>query len=110
MTTVKELRIKAEQFKKKEDFKNALSVFREIWDKEKSDWNGYYLAQCLRKTNNFLESREFCNYIKAAYPYFKPIINEELWLDYSEKIKSKENSNILNDAENLLAKTNKYGS
>jgi hypothetical protein len=108
MPTIQELRTKADELKKKEDFENALPLFREIWDTEKSDWNGYYLAQCLRKTNNYSDARELHSYIRTNYPNFKPIQNEELWLDYSEKIKDWENPDLLSDAESLLSRTNKY--
>ena len=33
MPTIQELRTKADELKKKEDFENALPLFREIWDK-----------------------------------------------------------------------------
>jgi len=108
MPTIQELRTNADELKKKEDFVNALPLFREIWEKEKSDWNGYYLAQCLRKTSNYSNARELHSYIKTNYPNFKPIQNEELWLDYSEKIKDWKNPDLLSDAESLLSRTNKY--
>ncbi|MDI6049023.1 hypothetical protein QLS31_04195 [Flavobacterium sp. XS2P24] len=108
MPTIQELRAKADELKKKEEFENALPLFREIWEREKSDWNGYYLAQCLRKISKYSEARELHIYIKTNYPNFKPIQNEELWLDYSDKIKDWKNLNLLSDAENLLSRTNKY--
>ncbi len=108
MPTIQDLRTKADELKKKEDFENALPLFRQIWDIEKSDWNGYYLAQCLRKTSNYSDARELHLYIRTNYPNFKPIQNEELWLDYSEKIKDWENPDLLSDAESLLSRTNKY--
>jgi hypothetical protein len=108
MATIQELRTQAAELKKKEDFETALPLFREIWDTEKSDWNGYYLAQCLRKTSNYSEARELHSTIKNSYPNFKPILNEELWLDYSEKIKDWENPDLLTDAESLLSRTNRY--
>lgn len=108
MATIQELRTQADELKKKEDFENALPLYRQIWDTEKSDWNGYYFAQCLRKTSNYSEARELHSTIKSSYPNFKPILNEELWLDYSEKIKDWENPDLLTDAENLLSRTNRY--
>ena len=108
MPIIQELRTKADELKKKEDFENALPLFREIWDMEKSAWNGYYLAQCLRKTSNYSDARELHSFIRTNYPNFKPIQNEELWLDYSEKIKDWKNTDLLSDAEILLSRTNKY--
>jgi len=108
MATAIDLRQKAEEFKKNEDFENALPFFQQLYVIDKNEWNGYFLAQCLRKTNNFTEARQIHNEINSNYPNFNPIKNEELWLDYSEKIKDWKNDNILEDAEELLAKTNKY--
>ena len=106
MATIQELRTQADELKKKEDFGNALPLFRQIWDTEKSDWNGYYFAQCLRKTRNYSEARELHSTIKSSYPNFNPILNEELWLDYNEKIKDWDNPDLLTDAKKLLSRTN----
>ncbi|MBX3162939.1 MAG: tetratricopeptide repeat protein [Bacteroidetes bacterium] len=110
MPTIQELRQKAQELKMQEDFKNALTLFREIWEREKSERNGYDLAQCLRKTSNYEEARTLHQTIKTNFPNFhsQRIQNEELWLDYSEKIKNYQNPNLLADAEQLLLKTNKY--
>lgn len=106
MPTSQELRRQADDFKKKQDFDNALPLYRKIWELEKSGWNGYFLAQCLRKTNKFEEARELHRVINSEFPTFLPIQTEQLWLDYSEKIKDWGNLNLIQDAEQLLSKTN----
>lgn len=106
MPTIQELRKKADDFKKKQDFDNALPLYKQIWELEKSGWNGYFLSQCLRKTNNFAEAKELHQIVNSEFPTFLPIQNERLWLDYSEKIKNWENPNLLSDAKNILSKTN----
>lgn len=108
MPTINELKKQVEELKKKEDFENALPLYAEIWEREVSDWNGYYLAQCYRKTGSFSKARELHSIIKSKFPKFKAIQNEELWLDYSQKIKDWKNGNLLEDAEKILSKTNQY--
>lgn len=108
MATFEELRKEAEMLMKKEEFEEALPLYNELYSLEKNEWNGYFLAKCLRKTEDFYEARELHKEISKNYPGFKPIKNEELWLDYSEKIKNWKNDNLLEDAEVLLSKTDKY--
>ncbi len=108
MATIQELKLKADELKKQNNFHYALPVFREIWDNEKTDWNGYNLVQCLRKTSSYSEARELHGVIKSMFPNFKALQNEELWLDYNEKIKNWQNENLISDADRLLARTNKY--
>ncbi len=116
MVDLKELRAKADTFRKEDDIKNALPLYRELWELDKNEWNGYYLAQCLRKSqygennNNYDEAREIQNYVISKYSNFKPINNEVLWLDYSQYvkyIKQEDRHNLLLNAENLLSRVNK---
>src|SRR5690606_37506511 len=105
MNTLFELKQKREVFKRDHNFERALEVSREIWEREKSDWNLYFLIQFLRKTRNFGEARRTLNTNKGLFHLFKFLKNEELWLDYSEKIYNwSSNSNFLDDAQELLKK------
>jgi hypothetical protein len=108
MANPQELKQKADELKSNYDFFNALPLYRELYGLEKNEWNGYFFAQCLRKTENYAEARQIHTEIKNNYPDFIPIKNEELWLDYSEKIKDRRNINLLHDAEEILTKTDKY--
>lgn len=112
MNTLFELKQLREVCKRGRDFESALKVSREIWNIEKSDWNLYFLIQFLRKTRNFGEARTILNTYKGDFPSFTFLENEELWLDYGEKIYNwTTNSNFLEDAQHLLKRAptnNKY--
>lgn len=99
-------------FKTNKDFENALNISNKIWEIEKSDWNLYFLIQFLRKTRRFNDARSILNTYKIHFSSFKLLENEELWLDYSEKIYNwTNNPNFLEDAQHLLKRAptnNKY--
>lgn len=106
MATLQELKTQANELRKQDKHDEALPLYQEIWNQEKNDWNGYYLAQCYRKSGEYFNAREIQNHVIQSSPYFAPIKNEVLWLDYNEKIKNWQNDNLLNDATELLSKTN----
>lgn len=98
-----ELKQKRDFFKKDKDFENALNVSHKIWEIEKSDWNLYFLVKFLRKTKRFNDARSLLDTNKIYFPSFKLLENEELWLDYSQKIYNwVNNSNFIEDAEFFL--------
>lgn len=101
-----------EIFKKNNDFEEALRVSKIIWETKKSDWNLYFLIQFLRKTRRFDDARYILQNNKKDFPSFKFLENEELWLDYSEKIYNwTNNPNFLEDAQYILKRVptdNKY--
>ncbi len=106
MATLQELKIEATNLRQKDKHDEALPLYKEIWNQEQNDWNGYYLAQCYRKSGQYSDAREIQKIIIQSSPYFAPIKNEVLWLDYNEKIKNWKNDNLLNDAKEILSKTN----
>lgn len=106
--TLQELKAEATRLKEDQDFKEALPLYIKIWDLERNEWNGYRLAQCHRKIGNFDDAKEIYDFFETNFPTFKPILNEKLWLTYTEKIKDWENSNLIEDAEILLSQTNQY--
>lgn len=106
MATLQELKTEATNLRKQDKHDEALPLYQEIWSQEKNDWNGYYLAQCYRKSGQYADAREIQNIIIQSSPYFAPIKNEALWLDYSEKIKNWQNDDLLSDATEILSKTN----
>jgi thioredoxin-like negative regulator of GroEL len=56
--TIHEQKEKAKELLRSEKFEQALPLFQMIWETEKNEWNGYYLAQCLRKLENYGEAAE----------------------------------------------------
>lgn len=100
--TIEELKIQAKKKKQEGDIESALDLYTQLWEKEKNEWNGYFLAQCLRKTDEYEAARKLHTELEKAYPTFKPLQNDKLWLDYSEKIKDWKNPNLVSDAEDIL--------
>jgi len=86
----------------------ALRLYKQLWELEKNEWNGYFLAQCFRKTSNYGDARELHNELGRTYPNFKPLRNDKLWLDYSEKIKNWRNPDLVEDAEDILSRADQY--
>lgn len=106
--TPDELKTLAKKKKQEGDIDEALNLYKQLWELEKNEWNGYFLAQCFRKSDNYTEARELHNELEKAYPNFKPLQNDKLWLDYSEKIKDWQNPDLVKDAEDLLSRADKY--
>ena len=106
--TVEELKIEANKKKQEGNIDAALDLYSQLWEKEKNEWNGYFLAQCLRKKGKFVEARELHTILEPIYPNFKPLKTDKLWLDYNEKIKDWNNSNILSDAEDIIKRADRY--
>src|SRR5690606_32058195 len=106
--TTDEIKTLAKKKKQEGDIDEALNLFKQLWELEKNEWNGYFLAQCLRKSDNYTEARELHNELEKVYPNFKPLQNDKLWLDYSEKIKDWQNPNLIKDAEDILSRADKY--
>lgn len=106
--TVQELKTEATRLKDAQDYESALPLYVQIWGQEKSDWNGYRLAYCHRRLGNFDEAKELYRYFNEHFPNFPAIKTEILWQIYDEKIKQRENPNLIEDAEALIAQTDQY--
>lgn len=106
--TTQELKIEARKLKQEGNFFESMNLYEKLWEKEKNEWNGYFLAQSYRKTDNYSKARELHYELAKIYPDFKPLRNDKLWLDYSEKIKDWQNPNLISDAENLLSRADQY--
>ncbi|MET2985639.1 hypothetical protein [Aureibaculum conchae] len=106
--TVSELKNTAKKHKNEGDFVKSMELYEELWKQEKNEWNGYFLAQLYRKSNNFHKARDLHNQLAQTYPNFKPLKTDKLWLDYSEKIKDWDNPDLVSDAEDILSRTNQH--
>jgi len=102
------LKLEAKKKKEEGNFTEAMILYEKIWEQEKNEWNGYFLAQCYRKTDNFHEARKLHTELERSYPNFKPLQNDKLWLDYSEKIKDWQNPDLVSDAESIISRADKY--
>jgi tetratricopeptide (TPR) repeat protein len=103
-----ELKKEADKYRKESNFGEAVDLYFKLWEYEKNEWNGYFLAQCYRKVQRYTDARTLHATMEQLFPSFKPIQQEELWLDYSEKVTDWENPDLLEDAEKLIAKVNQY--
>ncbi|QTY27089.1 lipopolysaccharide assembly protein LapB [Flavobacterium sp. CS20] len=106
--TVSELKNTAKKYKIEGNFDKSMELYEELWKQEKNEWNGYFLAQVYRKSNNFQKARDLHNQLAQTYPKFKPLKTDKLWLDYSEKIKDWDNSDLVSDANDILSRTNQH--
>jgi tetratricopeptide (TPR) repeat protein len=100
--SLQEQKEKAKVLLRSEKFSDALPIFQTIWDQEKNEWNGYYLAQCLRKVEAFEEAVDLHLELTQNYPYSKPLLHEKLWLDYKTKLSRWTNADFLDSAETIL--------
>lgn len=106
--TTDEIKILAKKKNQEGHIDEALELYKQLWELEKNEWNGYFLAQCLRKSNSFAKARELHIELERLYPNFQPLLNDKLWLDFNEKIKDWKNPNLVTDAEDLLSRADKY--
>ena len=108
MPTIEELKQQANAFMNKDDFKAAVPFYLKIWESEKNETNGKALAKSYRKAGNFEEAYSLHTKLYELYPNSGGIKLDKLWLDYSSKIKDWNNVDLIQDAEILLSKTDKY--
>lgn len=101
------LKSDAYAFFEAEKYEEASKLYAQVWQHEKIPLNGLMLLKSLRKSDQYSQAREFLSLLLSKYPSNLRIINESLWLDYSEKIKDQDNLNLINDAETLISKCNK---
>lgn len=108
MPTIQEIKQQAEDFYQKDEFLNACPLYLEIWKMEKNEVNGKLLARCYRKSGNYTDAYELHKELASLYPNSGGIKLDKLWLDYNSQIKDWNNANLLQDAEELIKKTDKY--
>lgn len=106
--TVQQIKNEANRKRKDGDFLGAMELYKRLWDLDRNEWNGYFLAQCLRKIEEYSDARELHEQLARLYPGFTPIRNDKLWLDYNEKIKDWENPRFISDAEDILRRADRY--
>lgn len=106
--TLQELKSEAKRQKQEQNFDKAVTLYEKIWEQEKNEWNGYFLAQCHRKVGNYSGAKQLHAHFDTHFPSFSPIKNEKLWLAYSQKIKDWNNDNLVADAEELICQANQY--
>jgi hypothetical protein len=99
--SISEKRNSANLLRKKGDTHGAIELYEQIWELEKTAWDGKFLAICKRQEGRLDESREYVDYVKSHFPDFKPILSDELWLDY-QNVKDYDIHGYLEIAEKIL--------
>lgn len=86
--TLDQLRKKATYFEEAEDFHHASVCYGIIWEREETDWSGFFYAKSLRKANRLKEARELHKSLRANYTLSQSLDallrTEELWLKHEE--------------------------
>lgn len=96
------LKMKARELNKSGSFYEALPLLEIIWEQEKSGWTGLALAQCYRRLRKFDEARSTHDSVNKLFPNFRPMVQENFWLIYSEKIKDLKNPRVIEDAQGII--------
>ena len=66
----------AKQFKENKQYDEATSLFKDLWEDEKSHWDGWNYAHCL-----YLQ-----NLLEAAYGISKQVYEKEPWFGYNRNL------------------------
>ncbi|ALL05582.1 hypothetical protein AQ505_08810 [Pedobacter sp. PACM 27299] len=103
-----ELKQQAKKLRKEKKYEEALLVYLNLWENEKDAWTGYFIALCLRQTDQLVECREFHIKFGLLFPNFPQIKSELLWLNYKDRVKNYDNPDFRKDADLILSQTDKY--
>ena len=98
----------ADKFRKAKNYQEALPIYKELWKQSKSSWIGYFIALCLRQLGELENCRQFHEELKALFPNNPQLERERLWLDYRQYVKDYRNDRFLEQAEEILGKTDQY--
>ncbi|SDL84893.1 hypothetical protein [Pedobacter antarcticus] len=100
----------AKKLKDEKKYVEALEIYERLWTEVKDAWTGYFIAVCLRQTDQLDECREFHLKFNLLFPNMLPMKTELLWLDYKQLIKNYKNQNFEEDGEKILAQCDQYSS
>lgn len=77
--TYEEKKIKANELRKAQNYIEALTLYRELYNEVDDKFNLSGLLHCLRKTNNFEEAIRLADEVKNKYLDFDWFKNEIVW-------------------------------
>jgi len=98
----------AKKLRKERKFLEALEIYQKLWEENKDAWTGYFVALCLRQSDQLEACRAFHEEYKPLFPTMQPMKIELLWLDYKQYIKDYNNYDYITDAERIISQTNQY--
>jgi hypothetical protein len=96
--SIQDSKQKADQLRKAKQFDEALIICQKLWEDEKSAWNGFFVALCLRQTNQLDDCRKF----HQLFPNMQAMKTERLWLDYNQCIKNCDYHYFLDAGKKIL--------
>lgn len=71
----------------------AYEIFFALWNqKERSQWDGYYLALCLNRLGKLDQTLTLCRQVMETYPEFRQIIGVFLFAMYKLNIEPQKNN------------------
>lgn len=106
--SIQDSKQKADQLRKAKHFEEALIVYQKLWEDEKSAWNGFFVALCLRQTNQLDDCRRFHDKFDQLFPNMQAMKTERLWLDYKQYIKDYDYHDFLEAGKKILMQSDQY--
>ncbi|MBU0477673.1 hypothetical protein KKC91_03800 [bacterium] len=86
MANLTEQKQEANKLRKAGSLKEALVLYRDLWEKTGDEFDGAGLLHCLRKLKLFDEAVSFADILIAKYPDIKWCRNEVIWTLISGKL------------------------
>ena len=79
MSDITEQKYEANQLRKNKKYKEALPLYRNLWEETEDKFNGTGFLQCLRKLKIFDQAIIFANELIVKYPDFEWCRYEVIW-------------------------------
>ena len=79
MSEDREIQTKAKELRKSGDIKNAVPMYRELWERNHDKYDGAGLAFCLRKLKNYNQALSLSKELYEKFPDFEWARIEYLW-------------------------------
>ncbi len=91
MTDVIQQKTEANKLRKSGQIKEALPLYRELWEKTSDEFDGAGLLHCLRRLKLYDEAIVLADNLLEKYPEFDWVRNEVIWTYIQGKL------NLLNE-------------
>ena len=112
-----EARSRARQLRERGSYSEALPLFEELWQSadERTAWDGWGAAFCLRKLSRPLEAADYCREIEALDPDFEPAYSLHEWCLYDARLRDPAGSSprqlldVLHEIAQCAARSDPYG-
>ncbi|NLD35867.1 MAG: cold shock domain-containing protein [Desulfatiglans sp.] len=108
MNDIPEIRKRASELRKTENYTEAASLYGELWLDHRevcNEWDGWGYATCLRKTGNSEMALEICREVYKEHPKFEKGNDLYAWCIYDTEIK-KSDEDIKKDEKSFYKAAN----